>query len=151
MSDIKIWVDADACPVAIRQIICRAAERRMIQTTFLANQFLPVPTSEHVRFVQVTKGFDVADNEIAQRVGANDLVITQDIPLAADVIEKKATALSPRGELYTQANIRARLTMRNFMDELRGSGIHTGGPSALGKTEIKQFADHLDRYLQQKR
>ncbi len=144
---MKIWVDADACPVVIKDILFRAAERTGIQTTLLANHYLRTPPSQHISFVQVTSGFDVADNEIVKRVDEGDLVITSDIPLAAEVIEKGATALSPRGELYSTANIKARLTMRDFMDTLRSSGVDTGGPPALNQNDRKSFADHLDRIV----
>lgn len=142
-----IWVDADACPVAVKQIICRAAERREITTTFVANQAISVPRSPYLKTMQVAKGFDIADNEIVARVSAGDLVITQDIPLAAEVIEKGAQALHPRGEMYTKANIKARLTMRNFMETLRSSGVQTGGPAALSQRDVKDFADTFDRWL----
>lgn len=144
---MKIWVDADACPVVIKDILFRAAERTGIQTILLANHYLRTPPSQYITFVQVTAGFDVADNEIVKRVNDGDLVITSDIPLAAEVIEKGASALSPRGELYSTANIKARLTMRDFMDTLRSSGVDTGGPPALNQNDRKSFADHLDRIV----
>lgn len=144
---MSIWVDADACPKVIRDILCRAAERTGIATTFIANQPVPLPPFPNLRSVQVGAGFDVADDEIVRRVEAGDLVITQDIPLAAEVIEKGATALSPRGELFNSSNIKARLNMRDFMDTMRASGVHTGGPPALSQADRKTFADQLDRYL----
>jgi len=144
---MKIWVDADACPVVIKEILFKAAERTGIQTTLVANQPVRVPPSRFISFIQVSSGFDVADNEIVERTGAGDLVITADIPLAADVIAKGAYALNPRGELYTTENIKARLNIRDFMDTLRGSGIDTGGPPALNQSDRKSFADNLDRLL----
>ena len=144
---MKIWVDADACPVVIKEILFKAAERTHIQVTLVANQPVRVPPSRFISFVQVSSGFDVADNEIVERVEDGDLVITADIPLAADVIEKGGHALNPRGEMYTSENIKARLNIRDFMDSLRGSGIDTGGPPALNQNDRKAFADNLDRYL----
>lgn len=144
---MKIWVDADACPVVIKEILFRAAERTQIHTTLVANQFIKTPPSRYINMLQVTAGFDVADNEIVKRVDAGDLIITSDIPLAAEAIEKGGYALSPRGELYTEENIRARLNMRDFMDTLRSSGINTGGPPALNHSDRMAFANHLDRFL----
>lgn len=144
---MQIWVDADACPVVIKEILFRAAERTQTAVTLIANQPIKVPNSRLIKSVQVSSGFDVADNEIVRRVSAGDLVITSDIPLAADVIEKKATALSPRGELYTESNIKARLTMRDFMDTLRSSGVDTGGAPPMNNNDRKAFADNLDRIL----
>ena len=144
---MKIWVDADACPVVIKEILFKAAERTHIQVTLVANQPVRVPPSRFISFMQVSSGFDVADNEIVKRVEDGDLVITADIPLAADVIEKGGHALNPRGEMYTSENIKARLNIRDFMDSLRGSGIDTGGPPALNQNDRKAFADNLDRYL----
>ena len=145
----QIWVDADACPVVIKEILYRAAERCRINLTLVANQALSTPPSRYIHFVQVRAGFDVADNEIVQRVSSGDLVITSDIPLAAEVIEKDALALSPRGEKYSKANIKARLNMRDFMDTLRSSGVDTGGPPSFSHNDRKAFADRLDRWLQQ--
>jgi uncharacterized protein YaiI (UPF0178 family) len=144
---MKIWVDADACPGVIKDILFRAAERTGVKVTLVANHAIPVPRSRYINFLQVTSGFDVADNEIVKRLDQGDLVITSDIPLAADVIEKGGHALNPRGELYTANNIRARLNMRDFMDSLRASGIDTGGPSALSQSDRKAFANHLDKFL----
>ena len=144
---MNIWVDADACPIVIKEILFKAAERTKFQMTLVANQPIRVPPSKYIKFLQVGSGFDVADNEIVKRVDTGDLVITADIPLAAEVIEKGGHALNPRGELYTTDNIKARLTMRNFMDTLRSSGINTGGPPALNKTDRKTFADQLDWFL----
>lgn len=146
---MKIWVDADACPVVIKEILFKAAERTKIKVTLVANQAVRVPPSRFISAIQVGSGFDVADNEIVKRLETGDLVITGDIPLAADVIEKGGHALSPRGERYTADNIKARLNIRDFMDTLRGSGIDTGGPPALNQGDRKSFADHLDRLLAQ--
>ena len=144
---MKIWVDADACPVVIKEILFRAAERTRVTVTLVANQPINIPKSRFINFIQVRQGFDVADNEIVKRLDSGDLVITSDIPLAADAIEKGATALSPRGELYTANNIKARLNMRDFMESLRSTGVETGGPSALSQGDRKLFADHLDKIL----
>ncbi len=144
---MKIWVDADACPIVIKDILYRAAERVAMEIILVANQSLQIPKSRFIKFIQVSQGFDVADNEIVKRLSKGDLVITSDIPLAADVIQKGGTALSPRGELYTTDNIRARLNMRDFMEQLRSSGVDTGGPSALNQSDRKAFANHLDRII----
>lgn len=144
---MHIWVDADACPRVIKEILYRAAERTSTALTLVANQPLQVPPSRHIRTVRVGAGFDVADKHIAGRVMAGDLVITADIPLAAEVVEKGARALDPRGELYTPENIRQRLNMRDFMDTLRSSGVDTGGPSSFGQAERQAFANQLDRLL----
>jgi len=144
---LKIWVDADACPVVIKDILFKAAERTKVQLTLVANQQIRVPPSRYIKSIQVASGFDVADDEIVERASAGDLVITSDIPLASDVIDKGALALSPRGEMYTRENIKARLNIRDFMDTMRGSGIDTGGPPAFNQNDRKAFADHLDRQL----
>jgi uncharacterized protein len=144
---MQIWVDADACPGVIKEILFRAAERARIQVTLVANQSMRIPVSPYVRFVQVPAGLDVADKRIVELLSANDLVVTADIPLAAATIEKGAHALNPRGELYTKDNIRERLSMRNFMDELRGSGVVTGGPAALSQRDRQAFANSLDSFL----
>lgn len=144
---MNIWVDADACPVVIKEILYRAAQRTSIHTTFVANCYLSLPPSPYLHGMQVTAGFDVADDEIVKRVNPHDLVITADIPLAAEVIEKKAAALSPRGELFTKENIRSRLNIRDFMDTMRSSGVNTGGPAPLGPKDKMQFANELDRLL----
>ena len=146
---MKIWVDADACPGVIKDILFRAAERRHITMTLVANQSLTIPSSPYIHMLQVPAGFDVADNEIVKRLDAGDLVITADIPLAAEVIEKGGNALNPRGELYTNDNIRVRLNMRDFMDTLRSSGVNTGGPPPLGQSERQAFANNLDKLLTQ--
>lgn len=145
--DMNIWVDADACPVVIKEILFRAAERKAVQVTLVANQYINVPKSQYIRSVQVSQGFDVADNEIVKWLVQGDLVITADIPLAADAIEKGAVALSPRGEMYTSDNIKARLNMRDFMESLRSSGVDTGGPAPLNQSDRQAFANHLDRLL----
>lgn len=144
---MKIWVDADACPAVIREILFRAAERTAVPLTLVANQPVHIPASRLITTLQVAQGFDVADNEIVRRLEAGDLVITSDIPLAAEAIAKGAHALNPRGELYTEENVRAHLNMRDFMDSLRGSGIHTGGPSVLSQGDRKNFANQLDKWL----
>lgn len=147
---MKIWVDADACPKVIKEILFRAAERTQIHTTLIANHAMRIPPSPYISHYQVTKGFDVADDEIVKRVTAGDLVISSDIPLAAEVIAQGATVLSPRGERYTSANIQARLTMRDFMETMRSSGLESGGPDALNHADRKRFADQLDQLLQQR-
>jgi len=144
---MKIWVDADACPVAIKEILFRAAKRTCVELTLIANHPMRVPPSRYIKMLQVKSGFDVADDEIVKRLRAGDLVITGDIPLASEVIEKGGHALNPRGELYSADNIKARLTMRDFMDTLRASGIDTGGPPALSQSDRKSFANHLDTLL----
>jgi hypothetical protein len=144
---MHIWVDADACPNVIKDILFRAAERAKISLTLVANKLLHTPPSRHIKAIQVPAGFDVADNKIAQLVEPGDLVITADIPLAAQVIEKGGHALNPRGEFYTPDNIREFLTMRNFMDGLRSSGVETGGPPALSQSDRQAFANQLDRFL----
>ena len=144
---MNIWIDADACPVVIKEILFRAAERKQILTTLVANQFISTPNSKWIRMLQVPAGFDVADNEIVKRAGKGDVVITSDIPLAAEVIDKGADALSPRGELFNPDNIKQRLNMRDFLDTLRSSGVNTGGPPPLNQNDRKRFADHLDKLL----
>lgn len=147
---MKIWVDADACPAVIKDILFRAAIRTKINVTLVANHALRVPSSEYIHFMQVTSGFDVADNEIVRRVSKGDLVITADIPLASEVIEQGALALNPRGELYTSSTIKAKLTMRDFMETLRSSGVQMGGPSALSQADRQAFANQLDKLLTQR-
>ena len=144
---MRLWVDADACPNAIKEILYRAAQRTSVELTLVANQPLRTPPSPYIRSIQVPLGFDVADNRIAELVEQGDLVITADIPLAATVIDKGGLALNPRGELYTEENIKERLAMRNLMDELRGMGEVTGGPAALGKKDRQAFANALDKLL----
>lgn len=144
---MNIWVDADACPNVVKEILFRAAERLGVKTVLVANQFLRTPPSVFVSAVQVPAGFDVADNYIVQKCIVGDLVITADIPLASEVLEKGAHALNPRGEFYTPENIRQRLNMRDFMDQLRSSGIDTGGPAKLAQQDRQLFANQLDRFL----
>jgi uncharacterized protein YaiI (UPF0178 family) len=144
---MKIWVDADACPVVIKDILFKAAERTKIETTLVANHIIRTPPSKVIHFLRVNSGFDVADDEIVKRIEAGDLVITSDIPLADEVIEKKGLALSPRGELYTKENIKSRLNIRDFMDTMRASGVNTGGPAALSQSDRQAFANHLDSII----
>ncbi len=144
---MKIWVDADACPVVIKEILFRAAERTKTETILVANKLLRVPPSPYIRALQVPAGFDVADNKIVQDMSAGDLVITADIPLAAEVITKGGEALNPRGELYSTSNIQERLTMRNFMEELRGSGVDISGPTSFNQSDRQAFAAELDRFF----
>lgn len=146
---MAIWVDADACPTVIKEILYRAAERTQTHITFVANQGLRVPPSPWLHTLRVPAGFDVADNEIVQRASVGDLVITADIPLAAEVLEKGAAALNPRGERYSPATIRERLTMRDFMDTMRASGVATGGPPALNQKDRQLFANELDKWFRQ--
>jgi uncharacterized protein YaiI (UPF0178 family) len=146
---MHIWVDADACPVPIKEILYRAAERRSLLLTLIANHALSTPPSRFIRAVQVPRGFDVADNYIVERLQAGDLVVTADIPLAAEVLAKGGHAINPRGERYTPDTIRERLTMRDFMDLMRGSGEVTGGPPPLGQADRQAFANALDRLLAQ--
>lgn len=145
---MHIWVDADACPAVVKEILFRAAERTGRPLTLVANQYLRTPASPRIRMVQVPPGFDEADKYIAGHVQAGDLVVTADIPLAAEIVGKDAHALSPRGELYGKENIRELLDMRNFMDTLRSSGIETGGPAAFSASDRQAFANRLDRLLQ---
>ena len=146
---MQIWVDADACPKAIKDILFRAAERTGITTVLVANQYLQTPPSRYIKSMLVKSGYDMADNEIVKRLNVGDLVITGDIPLAYDVIGKGGHAINPRGERYTQDTIKERLNMRDFMDTLRASGIDTGGPSALNSRDIQAFANQLDKFLAQ--
>jgi uncharacterized protein len=147
---MKIWVDADACPVVIKEILFRAAERTQTATILVANHAMRIPPSKFISRVQVSSGFDVADDEIVKRVEKGDLVITGDIPLASEVIDKGAQALNPRGELYTPENIRSLLNVRDFMDTMRSSGVEmSGGPPPLSQTDRQNFANNLDRILAQ--
>jgi uncharacterized protein YaiI (UPF0178 family) len=148
---MQIWVDADACPNVIKEILFRVADRLQIVVILVANKLLRVPPSRFIKAIQVPSGFDVADREIVRMLQLGDLVITADIPLAADVLEKGGCALNPRGEFYTKDNIQQHLTMRNFMEELRGSGVETGGPAAFSQNDRHQFAAQLDRFLQKSR
>ena len=144
---MHIWVDADACPAVIKEILYRVAERTGLPVTLVANQWLKTPPYPSLRSVQVPKGFDVADNHIVEQVTAGDIVVTADIPLAAFVVEKGATAINPRGERYTTENIKQALDLRNFMETLRNSGVETGGPPAFSQADRQAFANQLDRLL----
>lgn len=144
---MQIWVDADACPKVIKEVLFKAAERAEIPLTLVANQALNIPRSKFITSIRVMPGFDIADNEIVKRLSPGDLVITADIPLASEAVDKGAYALNPRGELYTKENVKARLNMRDFMDTLRASGIDTGGPAALSPAERRTFANELDRFI----
>ncbi|MEK6748504.1 MAG: YaiI/YqxD family protein [Pseudomonadota bacterium] len=147
---MQIWVDADACPKAIKEVLFRAAERTKTPLILVANQTLNAPKSAFIRMLRVNRGFDVADNEIVKQLTPGDLVITSDIPLAAEVIAKGGHALNPRGELYDKGTIGSRLNMRDFLDTMRASGEHTGGPAPLSQSERRAFANHLDRFLMAK-
>ena len=147
---MKIWIDADACPKAVKEILYRVAERTEISVTLVANSRLHLPHSSFIHLIQVGSGADIADDEIADKCEAGDLVITADIPLAARVVEKGAQALDPRGTIYDKNNIGQVLSMRNFMDELRGSGVETGGPSGFGQKEKFNFANALDKFIAQR-
>lgn len=144
---MQIWVDADACPAVIKDILYRVAERLELNVTLVANQLMRVPPSRFVRAVQVPQGADVADAEIVRLLAPGDLVVTGDIPLAAEVLAKGGYALNPRGEFYTEDNIAQQLTMRKFMEELRSGGVDTGGPAPFGQADRQQFANQLDRHL----
>ncbi len=146
---MHIWVDADACPVVVKEILYRAAERKQIPLVLIANQPLNTPRSPYISSRRVESGFDVADNYIVAQVQPGDLVITADIPLAAEVLEKGGNAINPRGERYTHDTIRQKLTMRDFMDTMRASGIQSGGPPPLNQTDRRNFANELDRLLAQ--
>ena len=144
---MQIWVDADACPRPAKDVLFRLADRRGVMVTLVANHHLPTPRSQYVQSVVVPKGFDVADNEIVARVAADDLVVTADVPLADEIINKGAAALNPRGTLYTPENIRDHLQRRNMREQLRESGLVSGGPDAYGNKEVQAFANALDRYV----
>ena len=144
---MRIWVDADACPRVIKEILFRAAERKQVQLTLVANQPLHTPPSPYIDSMVVAAGFDVADDRIVELLSPGDLVVTADIPLAAAAIARQAHALNPRGELYTRDNIQERLAVRNMLDELRGCVIDTGGPSALNASDRQAFANQLDKFL----
>jgi uncharacterized protein YaiI (UPF0178 family) len=148
---VQVWVDADACPQVIKEILFRAADRAQVLTTLVANTPLRTPPSPFIRSVRVAKGFDVADHRIVQEVQPGDLVVTADIPLAAEVIARGAHALDPRGELYSEDNVRERLAIRNLMHELRSSGALIGGPAPFGQGDRQLFANHLDRFLSRHR
>lgn len=148
---MRIWVDADACPNVIKEILYRAAKRVQVPLVLVANSFIKTPPSKFIKSVQVSSGFDVADKHIAEHLDAGDLVITADIPLAAEAIDRGGHALNPRGTFYTVENIKERLVMRDLMDELRGSGIQTGGPDALNQSNRHAFANQLDSFLAKQR
>lgn len=148
---MNIWVDADACPVVIKEILFKASERTETPLILVANRFIQTPPSKYISSVQVPSGFDVADNEIVRRVEEGDLVITSDIPLADEVLDKGALALSPRGERFTKENIKPRLNMRDFLETMRSSGLQTGGPPSLNQADRKAFADGLDRWLSKRK
>lgn len=144
---MQIWIDADACPNGIKEILFRAAERKKIVTTLVANQLLKIPASPFIKMHRVAKGFDIADNEIVEQVQAGDLVITSDIPLALDVLNKQANVLTPRGEIYTLDTIKERIIMRDFMETMRASGVQSGGPAALSNKDKERFANQLGRLI----
>ena len=145
----KLWIDGDACPVVIKEILFRAADKREVETILVANQYVRTPPSKYIRSMQVATGFDAADDYIVEKCNAGDLVITSDIPLASDVLAKNAMALNTRGDEYDKSSIRAALTMRDFMDTMRSSGEHTGGPKAFSQRDKQNFANALDRLLTQ--
>lgn len=146
---MKIWVDADACPVVIKEVLFRAAQRTGVEITFVANQYIRTPAAANITSLQVEAGFDVADNEIVKRTEVGDLIITGDIPLADEVITKGGHALSSRGELFTKDNIKSRLNIRDFMETMRSSGIQSGGPAPMSQADRQQFANQLDKWLVQ--
>ena len=143
----KLWIDGDACPVVIKEILFRAADKREVETILVANQYVRTPPSKYIRSMQVATGFDAADDEIVELLEAGDLVITSDIPLAADVLAKGGHALSPRGSMHTKENIKQRLNMRDFNESLRASGINSRGPEAMNQSDRQQFANQLDRFI----
>lgn len=144
---MQIWVDADACPKVVKEILFRAARRTGVQLTLVANQPLQTPVDKNITSIQVPNGFDIADDEIVKRCSPGDLIITADIPLASEVIDKGAHALNPRGEFYDKENIRQRLNMRDFMDTMRASGVQSGGPPTLSQRDRQAFANELDKFL----
>ncbi len=147
---MHIWVDADACPAVIRDILVKASRRTQVPLTFVANQHIPVPPDKHIQSLRVSAGFDVADDEIVKRVESGDIVITSDIPLASDVLAKNAYAINNRGEEFDKSSIKSRLIMRDFMDTMRASGEHTGGPKSFSQRDKQNFANALDRLLAQR-
>jgi uncharacterized protein len=146
---MPIWIDADACPKVCRDMLCRAAERTGILLTFVSNHPIPLPASKNIKVIRVQAGFDRADQRIAEEISAGDLLITQDIPLAAQVVGLGATVVTPRGDLLNRDNITERLTLRNMQEELRGSGVSLGGPAPLDSKDKQKFGNALDRWLQQ--
>ena len=152
MLPFKLWVDADALPKSLREVIIRASDRYQLEVTFVANQPVGITPSIRINSLQVMQGSDQADKEIIERMKANDIVMTQDIPLAAQVIEKGGIAIHPRGEIYTEANIKARLHLRDFMETLRGAGVQTGGPPPISERDKREFSSSLDQtIMKQKR
>ncbi|MGZ9898098.1 YaiI/YqxD family protein [Shewanella gaetbuli] len=143
----KIWVDADACPNPVKDMLFRAAERKSINVVLVANQMVKIPISPFIKMIRVSSGFDEADNYIVEQLNAGDLVITADIPLASDAIDKGALAINPRGKVYTPENIKQTLTMRDFMEEMRSSGVHTQGPNSFSQADKHAFAQSLDKWL----
>ncbi len=146
---MSIWVDADGCPKVIREIIIKAAIRTQTECTLVANHFIPTPSSVFIKSMQVSSGFDVADNTIVEKAQAKDLVITSDIPLADELVEKNVVVINARGELLTKENVRQRLNLRDFYETMRSSGIQSGGPSAMSESDKRAFANQLDKYLAQ--
>lgn len=144
---MKIWIDADACPKIVKELLLRLSERQNVELTFVANHFIRLPQSDLISFIQVSQGFDMADDEIVRLIEPGDLVVTADIPLVSEAIEKGAQALNPRGQFYTEANIAERLAMRNMMEELRGNGLVSGGPSSYGVKEKENFANQLNKFV----
>jgi uncharacterized protein YaiI (UPF0178 family) len=144
---MKIWIDADACPVVVKEMVYRASKRTGVRVTLVANKPVRIPPSPAIKFIQVGAGPDIADKEIVKRLNGGDLVITGDIPLAAEVIRKGGRALNPRGEMYSVEDIHSRLSVRDFMDTLRESGVDTGGPSSLSQSDRQTFANQLDKFL----
>ncbi|MCL1143041.1 YaiI/YqxD family protein [Shewanella gaetbuli] len=147
MMQAKIWVDADACPNPVKDMLFRAAERKSINVVLVANQMVKIPISPFIKMIRVSSGFDEADNYIVEQLNAGDLVITADIPLASDAIDKGALAINPRGKVYTPENIKQTLTMRDFMEEMRSSGVHTQGPNSFSQADKHAFAQSLDKWL----
>ena len=147
---MKIWIDADACPIVVKDILFRASQRTKTAVTLVANQYIPKPKSPLINSIQVKQGFDEADNYIVEHLEPNDIVITADIPLASDAIDKGAVVINPRGDLYTEENIKQRLSTRDLMEELRSTGVVSGGPSAYGPKDGQNFANCLDRLLAKK-
>lgn len=145
---MKVWIDADACPRAVKEIIFKASFKRELHVILVANSFMSIPHSPHIRFIQVEAGDDMADSYIVEHVEEGDLVITADIPLAAFIVEKKAIGINPRGELYTEENVKERLSMRNFMSELREAGMDTGGPAPFGVKDRESFANSFSKIIQ---
>ncbi|MCV2885370.1 YaiI/YqxD family protein [Aestuariibacter sp. AA17] len=150
MSQFTVWVDADGCPNIIKEVLFKAAQRTGVQLTLVANHYVKVPPAKNIAFLQVEQGFDVADNELVQRIESGDMLITSDLPLASDAIAKQVSVINFRGEALTKENIGSRLNMRDFLDTIRSSGVHTGGPPPLGQSDKQTFANTFDRVLTQK-